>query len=464
MPAPMPRDFEDFARTAEDQLPPHNIELEDAVIGSILFDPGALALVANKLGPECFTLTSNRTIYHAALELRRQDKQVSLGIVVAFLKDRDWLELAGGTANIARLLQNTLTAINVGDYAQALLDYHRKRELIRVGQSIAQLGHQRQANWEDLIQDAERSLFSLSQQQREDRGLVPMCDLTAESFAQAEFISMGNDPGIRTGFYDLDALTKGLQPQDLVTVAGRPSMGKTALVINLVYNIAQAYPNLTMPIFSLEMSRLQVMHRFEAIDSSIPAPRIQSGRFSETDWAKYSQSLYQLGHYKIFVDDSASITVPEIASKCRQLKSQQGQLGPIIIDYLQLMGGAGEDNNKAQEVAKITRALKILARELDAPIIILSQLNRGVESRNNKRPLMSDLRDSGSIEQDSDLVVLLYRDEYYNPDTPDRGICELNVAKHRNGPVGTVKLLFDPTLTLFRNAHRSWSNSSFEDY
>lgn len=446
--APLPKDVEP-SRLTEFRLPPRSIELEEAILGCLLFDPGALALVEKKLVPECFTLTANQTIYQAALELRRQDKRVDVGIMLHYLRDHDLLERAGGQANLARLMERTVSAINVKDYADAILDYYRKRELIRVGEKIAALGYQPD-EWEPLIQEAERSLFALSQQQREDRGLVAMANLAAESFTYIEQISQGSPPGIKTGFYDLDSITQGLQPQNLIVIAGRPSMGKSALAANLVCNIAQSYSELAIPIFSLEMSRAELMHRFESIDSGIPATRIQSGRIFQEEWEQFTYSLNFLSGLKIFVDDSPFVSVPDIASKCRQLKSQYGQLGPIIIDYLQLMCSEGGDN-RVQEISKITRGLKVLARELDAPIIALSQLNRGVEARNNKRPLMSDLRDSGAVEQDSDVIILLYRDEYYIPDSIDKGLCELIIAKQRNGPVGTVKLLFESQLTTFRN-------------
>lgn len=450
MPVPLPRDVDSLSRLAEFRLPPRSIELEDAVLGCILFDPGALALVEKKLVPECFTLTCNQTIYQAALELRRQDKRVDVMMMLRYLKDHDLLERAGGQANLARLMERIISAVSVKDYADALLGYYRKRELIRLGEKIAALGYQPD-EWEPLIQEAERSLFALSQQQREDRGLVPMASLTVESFNYLEQISQGSPPGIKTGFYDLDSMTQGLQPQNLYIVAGRPSMGKSALVANLIYNIARSYPELTIPIFSLEMSQAELMRRFESIDSGLPATQIQSGCFSPEEWERFTNSLHLLSSLKIFIDDSAYVSVPDIASKCRQLKSQYGQLGPIVIDYLQLMSSEGGDN-RVQEISKITRGLKVLARELDTPIIALSQLSRGVESRTNKRPLLSDLRDSGSVEQDSDVVILLYRDEYYNPDSVDRGVCELHIAKQRNGPVGTVKLLFESKLTMFRNA------------
>lgn len=449
MPTPLPQDFESFSRLAEFRVPPRSIELEEAILGCILLDPGALALVEKKLVPECFTLTSNQTIYQAALELRRQDKRIDVMVLLVYLKDHDLLERAGGQANLARLMERIVSAVSIKEYANALLGYYHKRELIRVGEGIAALGYQPD-EWEPLIQEAERSLFALSQQQREGRGLVPMANLAAESFTYIEQISQGSPPGIKTGFYDLDSMTQGLQPQNLYVIAGRPSMGKSALALNLAYNIAQNYSELVMPIFSLEVSQADVMHRFESIDSGIPTTRIQSGRISPDEWGQFTTSLRFLSGMKIFVDDSPFVSVPDIASKCRQLKSQYGQLGPVVIDYLQLMCSDGGDN-RVQEISKITRGLKVLARELDAPIIALSQLNRGVEARTNKRPLMSDLRDSGAVEQDSDVIILLYRDEYYNPDSDDRGVCELIIAKQRNGPVGTVKLLFESELTMFRN-------------
>lgn len=257
-------------------------------------------------------------------------------------------------------------------------------------------------------------------------------------------------PGIPCGFYDLDAMTQGFQRSDLIIAAGRPSMGKTSFVLNIARNIA-AFHKLPVAVFSLEMSKEQLVYRLLSSEVEIESGRLRAGRISQNEWEPLGHAISALSQLPVFIDDTPNISVTEMRSKARRLQAEQGgALGLVLIDYLQLMEGSGSEN-RVQELSRVTRALKGLARELSVPVIALSQLSRGVESRTNKRPMMSDLRESGSIEQDADLIIMLYRDEYYNPDTPDRGIAEIIITKHRNGPVGTVKLLFEPQFTRFRN-------------
>jgi replicative DNA helicase len=271
------------------------------------------------------------------------------------------------------------------------------------------------------------------------------------TFADIESRSLGLVlPGLACNFYDLDAMTQGFQRSDLIIVAGRPSMGKTSFTLIIARNIA-AIHKLPVAIFSLEMSKEQLVQRLLSSEVQIESGRLRAGRISQNEWEQLGHGISSLSQLQLFIDDTPNITITEMRSKARRLQAEQGgQLGLIMVDYLQLMEGSGSDN-RVQELSKVTRGLKALAREVNAPVIALSQLSRGVESRTNKRPMMSDLRESGSIEQDADLIVMLYRDEYYNPDTPDRGIAEVIITKHRNGPTGTVKLLFEPQFTRFRN-------------
>jgi replicative DNA helicase len=300
-----------------------------------------------------------------------------------------------------------------------------------------------------VLDQAEQKLFGITQV-RPQGGLTPTADILIDTFSEIEQRSLGVVlPGVPCGFYDLDAMTQGFQRSDLIIAAGRPSMGKTSFVLNMARNIA-ALQKLPVAIYSLEMSKLQLVYRLLSSEVEMESSRLRTGRIAQNEWEKLGHAISMLSQMPIFIDDTPNISVTEMRSKCRRLQAEQGgALGLILIDYLQLMEGGSD--NRVQELSKITRSLKGLARELNAPIIALSQLSRGVESRTNKRPMMSDLRESGSIEQDADLIMMLYREEYYEPDTPDRGIAEVIVTKHRNGPTGTVKLLFEPQFTRFRN-------------
>jgi replicative DNA helicase len=296
---------------------------------------------------------------------------------------------------------------------------------------------------------SEQKIFNVTQD-RPQQGLAAAADILTHTFSDIESRSLGMVlPGLSCGYYDLDAMTQGFQRSDLIIVAGRPSMGKTSFVMNIARNIA-AFHKLPVAIFSLEMSKEQLVQRLLASEVRIESGRLRSGRVSQQEWEPLGHAISALSQLPIFIDDTPNISVNEIRSKSRRLQAEQGgALGLILLDYLQLMEGGGD--NRVQELSKVTRSLKALARELSVPVIALSQLSRSVESRTNKRPMMSDLRESGAIEQDADLIMMLYREEYYIPDTPDRGIAEVIIAKHRNGPTGTVKLLFESQFTQFRN-------------
>jgi replicative DNA helicase len=322
-------------------------------------------------------------------------------------------------------------------------DMGTKFQLIPLRNAIARKHEISKAEVDDLARELERG---------EGGQLAPTSDILIETFAEIEARAEGMVlPGVPSGFYDLDAMTQGFQRSDLIIAAGRPSMGKTAYVVNVARNIA-AIQKLPVAIFSLEMSKVQLVYRLLSAEMQIESSRLRTGRIAINEWEPLGHSIAQLSAMPLFIDDTPSIGLAELRTKCRRLKADQGGvLGAVIIDYLQLMGGGSGRENREQELSRLTRGLKGLARELDCPIIALSQLNRAVETRANKRPMMSDLRESGGIEQDADVIMMLYREEYYNPDTPDRGLAEINITKHRNGPVGTVKLLFEPEFTRFRN-------------
>lgn len=436
-------------QVSSDRLPPQNIEAEESILGGILLDPEALGRVADLLRPEVFSIESHQTIYRAAIALQSQGKPTDLMTLTSWLADRDLLDRVGGQMKLAQLVDRTVSAVNIDQYAVLVLDKYVRRKLITAGHEVIQLGYQTATELETVLDRAEQIIFNLTQT-RPQQGLIPISDTLIQTFADIESHNQGTAlPGIPCGFYDMDAMTGGFQRSDLVIVAGRPSMGKTSFALNIANNIADGQ-ELPVAIFSLEMSKEQLVQRLLSSEAKIESNRLRSGRLSQVEWEPLSHALGTLSQLPIYIDDTANITVGQMRSQARRLQAEQGKmLGLILIDYLQLMEGGSD--NRVQELSKITRQLKGLARELSVPIIALSQLSRGVEARTNKRPMMSDLRESGSIEQDADLVIMLYRDEYYNPDTPDRGIAEAIIAKHRNGPTGVVKLLFDSEFTQFRN-------------
>ncbi len=433
-----------------DRLPPQNIEAEEAILGGILLDPEAISRVLEMLRPEFFALPSHQTIYRGMVELHQQGKPTDLMTVTTWLGDRDLLEKVGGQIKIASLVERTVSAVNIDQYAALVVDKFLRRKLIQAGNEIVEIGYQTSIELETVLDSAEKKVFGLTQE-RPQQELVSISDTLVNTFQEVEDRNQGVAlPGIPSDFYDLDAMTGVFNGQILIIVAGRPSMGKTSFAINIAHNIA-IKQKLPIAIFSLEMSKEQLVQRLLASEAKIESNRLRAGRISQNEWEPLIQAIGTLSEQPIFIDDTPNITVNEMRSKARRLQTENGgALGLILLDYLQLMEGSGSDN-RVQELSRITRSLKGLARELCVPIISLSQLSRSVETRTNKRPMMSDLRESGSIEQDADLVIMLYREEYYNPDTPDRGIAEVIITKHRNGPVGTIKLLFDSQFTRFRN-------------
>ncbi len=628
-----------------DRLPPQNIEAEEAVLGGILLDPEAISRVSDRLVPEAFYISAHKFIYQAALRLHLQGKPTDLLSVTSWLSDNDLLERVGGRNKLASLVDRTVSAVNIDSLAALVTEKYLRRQLIKAGNEIVQLGFETETELPIVLDKAEQKVFGIAQE-RNTSGLTSIEHILTNTFNEIEGRHEGVAlPGIPGGFYDLDSMTSGFQRSDLIIVAGRPSMGKTAFCLNLAHNVATS-EKLPVAIFSLEMSKEQLVQRLLAAEAGIESGYLRSGRISQNQWEPLISAITMLSETPIFIDDTPNITVTEMRSQARRLQSEAGnkKLGLIIIDYLQLMEGAGD--NRVQELSKITRNLKGLARELNVPLIALSQLSRGVEARTNKRPMLSDLRESGcltgdtlitladsgvqvairelvgksgfavwafnettmklekaivshafstgikpvftlktrlgrtikatgnhqfltihgwkrldelspkeylclprylpdsgkqsmtnaevallghsslgtsycgstlykanlsreralkvadivqskelltlansdvywdeiisiessleeevfdltvpglhnfianniivhnSIEQDADLVIMLYRDDYYNTDSPDRGIAEINIAKHRNGPTGTVKLLFDPQLTKFKN-------------
>lgn len=438
-------------QTYSDRLPPQNIDAEEAILGGILLDPEAIGRVTELLQPEAFYISAHQEIYRAALTLHTQGQPTDLMSLTAWLGDRQLLERVGGQSRLVQLIDRTVTAVNIDQYAQLVMDKYLRRQLIQAGTQIAQFGYETSRPLETVLDQAEQTVFAITQD-RPKQGLIATSDILISTFADIENRAEGVVlPGIPCGFYDLDAMTQGFQRSDLIITAGRPSMGKTSFVLNIARNIAGGRSKMPVAVFSLEMSKEQLVYRLLSSESKIESGRLRSGRISQHEWGPLGHAISNLSQLPIFIDDTPNISVNEMRSKARRLQAEQGgAIGLILVDYLQLMEGSGSEN-RVQELSRVTRSLKGLARELNVPVMALSQLSRGVEARTNKRPMMSDLRESGSIEQDADLIIMLYRDEYYNPDTPDRGIAEIIITKHRNGPVGTVKMLFDPQFTQFRN-------------
>ncbi|WP_138753999.1 replicative DNA helicase [Paenibacillus sinopodophylli] len=425
-----------------DRVPPQNLEAEQAVIGAILLQSEALITAMERVRSEDFYSGPHRQIYEAMVEIAENNQPVDLVTLTAHLQDQHLLEEIGGVSYLAKLANSVPTAANVDYYAQIVEEKSMLRRLIRTATNIVSDGY---ANSEDvgvLLGDAEKKILEISNR-RSGSGFISIRDVLMEVFEKVEqlYQDKGGTTGIPSGFTDLDRMTAGFQRSDLIIVAARPSVGKTAFALNVAQNVGVRARE-TVAIFSLEMSAAQLVQRMICAEANVDAQRMRTGHLEGDDWEKLTMAIGSLSEAQIFIDDTPGINVAEIRAKCRRLKKEKG-LGMIMIDYLQLISGRGKaGENRQQEVSEISRTLKQIARELEVPVIALSQLSRGVEQRQDKRPMMSDLRESGSIEQDADIVSFLYRDDYYDKESEKKDIIEIIIAKQRNGPVGTVELVF----------------------
>lgn len=438
---------------ASTSLPPQNIEAEEIILGGVLFDPNAMGKIIDILPPEAFYVNAHRQIYEATRNLYFLGQPVDLMTVTTWLNDHSLLEKVGGLPKIVSLLDRTVSSANIERYVPLITDKYIRRLLISTAKEISELGYDTTKDLDQVLDEAEQKIFKLTQA-RIQQGLVPISDTLIDTFTEIQnFQEKLALPGLSSNFYDLDALMGGgFQRSDLIIIAGRPAMGKTSFALNIASNIAKEH-DLAVAIFSLEMSREQLAMRLLSSEGKLESSRLRTGRVTEQEMEPLMTAMGKLSELPIYIDDSGNLTVMQMRSEVRRLQAEKkGKLGLVLIDYLQLMQGSSD--NRVQELSRITRSLKGLAREINAPIIALSQLSRAVEQRTNKRPMLSDLRESGSIEQDADLVMMLYRDEYYHPDTVDQGIAEVIIAKHRNGPTGQVKLIFRPELTQFLNMKR----------
>ena len=441
----------------EERVPPQNIEAEQAVLGAMLIDKEAIAKASEILTSSDFYREAHRVIFNAMLELYNKNEAVDMVTVTEILKRDNKLEDIGGLAYITSLANVVLTAANVKYHADIVAEKSVLRQLVRVSTEIAAMGYEANEDVGTLLDTAESRILEISNRKKKV-DFTPINDVLMESVQNIEKLinNKGGLTGLPSGFADLDKLTSGLHPSDFIILAARPSMGKTALALNIVQNVAlRAHKKIggeprSVAFFSLEMSKEQLVNRMLCAEAGIDSQRLRVGEMGDKDWDALWGACDLMSKAKIYIDDTAGITVMDMRSRARRLKAEHG-LDLIVVDYLQLMQGSGKRNNsgdRQQEVSEISRSLKALARELDVPVLALSQLSRSVEARQVKRPMLSDLRESGSLEQDADIVAFLYREDYYNPETENKHT-ELIIAKHRNGPVDTVNLFFHKQFTKF---------------
>jgi replicative DNA helicase len=435
------------------KLPPQSLEAEMSILGGVLLDNDAINRVLDILVPDDFYRESHRKIMRAMIELNDHREPCDLITLTTVLKKRGELEEVGGAPYLATLVDYVPTAANIAYYSKIVKEKAIARTLISAATEIVTDGYDEQAEIEELLDKAQKNIFEIC----ENRIKTPYFQVNLILKDTIKYIGelyekKESTTGVPTGFIDLDLKTAGFQPGDLIIIAGRPSMGKTAFALNIAqYSAIHAEPRHSVVIFSLEMSKEQLVTRLLCSESRVDASRLRTGHLVDGDWEKIMRGADKLFEAKIFIDDTPAISVMEMRAKARRLKAEHG-VGMIIVDYLQLMRGGASPESRQQEISEISRSLKALAKELSVPVVALSQLNRGLESRNDKRPIMSDLRESGAIEQDADVIMFVYRDEVYNKENPDaKGKAEIIIGKQRNGPIGTVDLTFLGEFTRFEN-------------
>ena len=423
------------------RIPPHSVEAEQSVLGSILLDKEAMISVSETLVPEDFYKEAHKVIYESMLKLYNSQSEIDLITLTDELRDQGYLDDIGGIAYITSLSTVVPTTSNIKYYVNIVKEKSISRQLISAANDIINLGYDGSAKVEYVLENAEKKIFDISQE-RATNDFQPINQVISEALSMLEklYEEKNDVTGLTTGFRDLNKKINGLQRSDLLLIAARPAMGKTAFALNLVQNAALK-GDASVAVFSLEMSKEQLVQRMIASQSTVELKKIKTGTLADNDWPRITDGMAILSGAKIHIDDTPGIKISELRSKCRKLKIEKG-LDLVLIDYLQLMEGEGQNESRQQEIAKISRSLKILAKELDCPVVALSQLSRAPEQRADHRPMLSDLRESGSIEQDADIVMFLYRDEYYNPDTDKKNIGEVIVAKNRHGETGTVELVW----------------------
>ena len=429
---------------------PNNVEAEQSVIGAMLMDRDAITIASEILTVDDFYQKQYGILFEAMVELYTENVPVDLITLQNRLKEKDVPPEISSLEFVRDMITKVPTSVNVGTYAKIVSEKAALRRLIRVNEEIASACYAGKDSVEEIMEDTEKKIFQVLQRKTNDE-FVPIKDVVLNALDKIEAASRmkGSVTGMPTGFIDLDYKTSGFQPSDLILIAARPSMGKTAFVLNIAEYMAFR-SNETVAIFSLEMSKEQLVNRLFALESRVDSQILRTGNLSDNDWSSLIEAAGVIGRSNLIIDDTPGISVSELRSKCRKYKLEHN-LGIIMIDYLQLMQGTRKSESRQQEISDISRSLKEIARELQVPVVALSQLSRAVEQRPDHRPMLSDLRESGAIEQDADVVMFLYRDDYYNHDTEKKDVAEVIIAKQRNGPIGTVELAWLPRYTKFAN-------------
>ena len=440
------------------KVPPHDLEAEQAIIGSMLTDRDAVISSIEVLKEEDFYREDNRAIYAAILNLYNRSEPIDIITVKAELESMGKFEQVGGLEYLAELPEKVPTTANAEKYIKIVEEKSILRRLIKTANEIIELGYSPTEDVEDIMEGAEKKIFDIMQQKNQ-KSYTPIKDVLVESFTKLEelYNRKQHITGVPSGFTELDYRTAGFHGSELILIAARPAMGKTAFALNIATNAA-VKANVPVAVFSLEMSKEQLVNRILCSESMVDSNKVRTGKLEEDDWTKLAGAIGPLSEAEIFIDDTPGINITEIRAKCRKLKLEKN-IGMVVIDYLQLIQGSNKrGGSREQEISEISRSLKILAKELDVPVIALSQLSRAAEQRPDHRPMLSDLRESGAIEQDADIVMFLYRDDYYNQDSEKKDIAEIIIAKHRGGSTGTVELLWLGSYTKFVNLERRFDD------
>lgn len=441
------------------KVPPHDIEAEQAILGSMLTDKDAVISSIEILKEDSFYREDNKAIFAAMLNLYSKNEPIDIITVKAELVETGNFERVGGIEYLASLPDKVPTTANVEKYIKIVDEKFMLRNLLQSANQLIALGYDETEEVDKILDKAEKEIFDLTQK-KNTTGYSSIKDVLVESFAELEklYNQKGHITGVSTGFSDLDYKTSGFHGSELIILAARPAMGKSAFAINIATNAA-VQSKIPVAIFNLEMSKEQIGNRILCSEAMVDSNKIKTGQIEDQDWIKLASTLGILSDAPIYIDDTAGISIMEIRAKCRKLKMEKN-IGLIVIDYLQLIQGSGKRNSSREnEISEISRSLKILAKELDVPVIALSQLSRGAEKRDDKRPMLSDLRESGAIEQDADIVMFIYRDDYYNENSEEKNVAEIIMAKHRGGSTGTVKLAWMPSFTKFANLERRYEET-----
>lgn len=440
------------------KVPPHDLEAEQAIIGSMLTDRDAVISAIEILKEEDFYREDNKAIYKAILNLYNRAEPIDIITVKSELESMGKFEQVGGLEYLAELPEKVPTTANAMKYIKIVEEKSTLRRLIKTANEIIELGYSPTEDVEDIMEGAEKKIFNIMQEKNQ-KGYAPIKDVLVESFTKLEelYNRKQHITGVPSGFTELDYRTAGFHGSELILIAARPAMGKTAFALNIATNAA-VKANVPVAVFSLEMSKEQLVNRILCSESMVDSNKVRTGKLEEDDWTKLAGAIGPLSEAEIFIDDTPGINITEIRAKCRKLKLEKN-IGMVVIDYLQLIQGSNKrGGSREQEISEISRSLKILAKELDVPVIALSQLSRAAEQRPDHRPMLSDLRESGAIEQDADIVMFLYRDDYYNQDSEKKDIAEIIIAKHRGGSTGTVELLWLGSYTKFVNLERRFDD------